>query len=223
MNRLCAITMISLSLVLAACGASDSTRSLSPNDAVSPTEARLDGDEPVERPAADTPVDGSTVDAPQAAAEVAIYLASENFTTAQLLPESGVLDLAAIPLEAEPVLTQDDIVRYNAETHAFSLTPEAIARLEALQLPVSGPVFVLTVGPDRIYAGAFWTPLSSRSFDGIVILGLPGLSLEGYDYRIDLGYASPGLYPGPDPRDDPRILQALEQGQTLDYGELSSP
>jgi hypothetical protein len=140
-----------------------------------------------------------------------------------LLPESGSVDLDAIPLQAEPILTQNDIVRYDARTHGFDLTPEAVARLEALHLPVSGPPFVVTVGPDRIYAGAFWTPLSSLSFDGVVILTLLGQSSEGQTYRIDLGYPGPAFYTGADPRGDLRIMQALEQGGRLYRGQPLLP
>jgi hypothetical protein len=137
-----------------------------------------------------------------------------------LVLEPGVIDLDTIPLETEPILTQDDIVRYDAETHTFDLTLEAAERLEALQWPLRGPAFVLTVGADRIYAGAFWTPLSSLSFDGIVILWLPHASSEGYTYRVDLGYPGPDFFTGPDPRSDSRILQALERGGLLEAGQL---
>jgi hypothetical protein len=152
--------------------------------------------------------------------ELAIYLTLESFTPAQLVLEPGVIDLDTIPLETEPILTQDDIVRYDAETHTFDLTLEAAERLEALQWPLRGPAFVVTVGTDRIYAGAFWTPLSSLSFDGIVILWLPHASSEGYTYRVDLGYPGPDFFTGPDPRSDSRILQALERGGLLEAGQL---
>jgi len=120
-------------------------------------------------------------------------------------------DLAAIKLEDEPFLTRADFTRYDAATHAFTLTPEAEARLLALDLPVSGRAFVVSVDGVRIYTGAFWTPLSSLSYDGVTIMLMEGFGSMDPDgvYTIDLGYPGSGFFEGPDPRSDPRILRAL--------------
>jgi hypothetical protein len=56
-------------------------------------------------------------------------------------------------------------------------------------------------------AGAFWTPVSSISFDGVIIM-------EPYDANrhvigLALEYPSPQAFRGEDPRANPKILEAL--------------
>lgn len=141
-------------------------------------------------------------------AEFAITLVADGVTPAEVL---AMADLGAIPLETKPLLAGVDFASYDAETHAFTLTTEAEARLLVIDLPVSGRAFVVTVGDERIYTGAFWTPLSSLSYDGVVIMLVGGFGPIGEDgvYRIELGYPGPGFYTGPDPRSDPRIIDAV--------------
>ena len=90
-----------------------------------------------------------------------------------------------------------------------------MARVRALfepPVPTGGVPFVMTANGERIYAGAFWTMLSSLSYDGVVILDpLPLSSVMPGDLRITLGYPAPELFTGEDPRSDPRILEALER------------
>jgi hypothetical protein len=207
MNRLCAIGLLILSVTLVGCRAADAVANGAVNGTISATgtpPGRADG---VTTPAVDVE-EGM----------LALYLALESFRPVDLVREDDLFDLDEVPLEIDAFLTQDDILSYEAETHGFDLTPEAVARLEALTLPMSGRAFVVKVGPDRIYAGAFWTPLSSLSFDGIVIKLLPGLLREGHAYRVELGYPGSGFFTGPDPRADPRIMQALEQSGRLVRG-----
>jgi hypothetical protein len=81
-------------------------------------------------------------------------------------------------------------------SHEIKLTTEAYEKIQQLfTLPteVRGIPFVVCVGTDRFYAGAFWAPVSSNSFDGIVI-------------RIGLGYPSPEAFMGIDPRSDQRMV-----------------
>lgn len=120
-------------------------------------------------------------------------------------------DLAAVPLEAKPLLVGADFTSYDVTDHTFTLTPEAEARLIAINLPTSGRAFVVSVDQERIYAGAFWTPLSSLSYDGVTILLLEGFGPIANDgvYRIELGYPGSSFFNGPDPRSDPRILAAV--------------
>ena len=143
------------------------------------------------------------------AGEFAIYLATQDVSTI----EAMAIELQRIPLEEEPVLASDDVISYAAEGHEIRLTDAAYERLQALQVPVSGRPFVVCVGAERIYAGAFWTPISSLSFDGVTIWQ----PLGGDDgiIRIELGYPSSEIVAEDDPRSDPRVMDALRQAGKL--------
>lgn len=169
---------------------------------------------------APSPMPAAPSPAPATLPDLALHLAAGNVTPADLLPDSATregtaLDLREIPLQAEPLLTLDDIVAYDAATHVFTLTTTATERLAGLPIPVAGPAFVLMVDGDPIYAGAFWTPLSSLSYDGVVIMLMPDGQPAFGSYRIELGYPGPGFFQGDDPRGDPRVLDALRQGGKL--------
>lgn len=141
----------------------------------------------------------------------AIYLVDEETPAAELAETA----LENLKLEDTPILSAADVVAYTRESHQVELTPAAYERLVAFfdTLPVIGRPFVVCVGAQRIYAGAFWTPLSSLSFDGIVIEFLPN---NTHTIRIQLGYPeSPDLFRGFDLRSDPRILRSLEEAGKL--------
>ena len=153
------------------------------------------------------PVEERPADRP---AGFALTLTPADVTPAAVL---AMADLAAIPLENDPLLTGADFTSYDVTNHTFTLTPEAEARLITIGLPTSGRAFVVTVGEERIYTGAFWTPLSSLSYDGVTIMLLQGYGPIAHDgiYRIELGYPGSGFFTGPDPRSDPRIIAAVSR------------
>jgi len=141
----------------------------------------------------------------------AIYLLAEKLSPAEV----ARADPGTLELEDEPILSTEDIVAYARGTHQVTLTPSAMERLGQLKVPVSGAgiPFVVCVDKEPIYRGAFWSPLSSLSFDGVAIMLLPGV-LPGarLDYvRIEAN----SVGERPDPRSDPRILQALERAGKL--------
>ncbi len=138
--------------------------------------------------------------------ELAIYLTTEEVAPADLL---GEVDLAALPHESHPLITEDDILAYDVTSHTFTLRPEVAAALSLAEIPVSGLPFVLYVGEEPVYAGAFWTPLSSLSFDGVVIE--PWLPGGENAFRVTLGYPGPDFFEGEDPRADPRFLAAISE------------
>jgi hypothetical protein len=140
--------------------------------------------------------------------EFAIYLPVQKLPPHQL---SGV-DLADLELEDTPILSVDDIVAYSRETHEIELTASAYERIGQLEVPVDGMPFVVCVGRDPIYLGAFWPLYSSLSFDGVVIQ-VP--LMDEPMIQITLGYPSSPFFAGEDPRSDPRILQALAQAGKL--------
>jgi hypothetical protein len=114
------------------------------------------------------------------------------------------------------ILSSDDIITYSWARHEMVLTAEAYERIQKLfTLPakVRGIPFVVCVGSDRVYFGAFWPPVSSISFDGVVICQT--FDPDRRIIRIGLGYPCPEAFTGKDPRSDPRILQSLEAAGKL--------
>ena len=74
--------------------------------------------------------------------------------------------LEALKLAQTPLLTTSDLVGYERSTHTIKLTDagyQKISDLLADNFQVGGIPFVIVSGGERIYAGAFWTPLSSRA------------------------------------------------------------
>ena len=121
-------------------------------------------------------------------------------------------DPASLPRQEQPILTTRDITCYNLSQHEIELTDNAYRRIQQLfSTPVKtdGIPFVVTVGEIPIYTGAFWTPLSSLSYNGIVIM--QPMEPGGNLIQIELGYPGPDFFGGIDPRSDPRILDALQQ------------
>jgi hypothetical protein len=125
-------------------------------------------------------------------------------------------DLNRLELEPAPYLSLDDIVAYTWATHEIELTETARERVAQLEVPVTmGVPFVVCVGTERIYPGAFWVSYSSVSYDGIVVDTLPAQAGSPL-VRFQLGYpGSPELFSGEDPRSDPRIQQSLRNAGKL--------
>ncbi len=144
------------------------------------------------------------------AGELAFYLIAEPRRPAEL---AGV-DLGSLALQPEPILAPEDIVAYHWAEHTLQVTPEAAARLTALEVPTYGVPFAACVGAEPVYLDAFWTPFSSQSYDDVVIEMWPGGPREALP--IELGYPwSPEPAPVPDPRSDGRVRQALEASGKL--------
>ena len=143
-----------------------------------------------------------------------LYLVINN----QLKPaDLDRYELDELRLADVPLLVTEDFEYYNWEEHTFFLTEEAYARLIVAfsgGIPMSGVPFLIISNGERIYAGAFWSPASSLSFDGVVIL--QPLDPAGSMMFIRLGYPTPDAFTGEDPRDDPRLKQAFENAGVLD-------
>ncbi|MBE0538036.1 MAG: hypothetical protein IH624_20430 [Phycisphaerae bacterium] len=76
--------------------------------------------------------------------------------------------LERLVLDAEPLITEEDVVSYDWEKQMLQLKPGAIERLPQVHkrpVNVRGVPFVVTANGERIYLGAFWTPLSSLLAD----------------------------------------------------------
>ena len=138
----------------------------------------------------------------------AIYLTREN------IPPAEMEKLSHVDIADRPVVSIEDIITYNAQTHEIKLTDAAFERISQLEVPVSGRSFLACVDKAPIYWGAFWTPLSSLSFDGVTIWK-PLNSQETTVITLELGYPSSSFYSGEDPRNNAEIIKSLEQSGKL--------
>jgi hypothetical protein len=138
----------------------------------------------------------------------AIYLTVNDIPPTQMEAQSHFV------LTEQPVISIDDIMTYNQQTHEIKLTAGAFERLYQLEVPVQGKSFVVCLNKQPLYWGAFWTPISSISFDGVTIWKPYSLA-EPYIITLELGYPSTSFYSGEDPRNNPEILTALEQSSKL--------
>jgi len=137
-----------------------------------------------------------------------LYLVADAQMTGADLEKYALDDL---PLAESPLITSEDLVSYHWERHAFDLTEAAYERMLVIfagGLPIDGVPFVVVSYGERIYAGAFWTWLSSLSFDGVVILQ-PFDPAAG-TFFINLGYPNADYFSMEDPRSDPRLEKAFK-------------
>ena len=138
----------------------------------------------------------------------AIYLTKGDVSPAQM-PALSHVDIAE-----QPIIAMSDIITYNSKTHEITLTTSAYERISKLEVPVRGKSFVVCVDRKLIYWGAFWTPVSSISFDGVTIM-LPLSSQDAKVVKLELGYPSPSFYGGEDPRLNAEVMKSLEQAGKL--------
>ena len=138
----------------------------------------------------------------------AIYLTKEDIPPAQMEA------LSQVEIEDKPIISIRDIITYDAQTHELKLADAAFKRISQLDVPVQGKSFMVCVDKGPIYWGAFWTPISSLSFDGVTIWKPLGTQKQKV-ITIELGYPSSSFYEGEDPRNNQAVLQSLEQSGKL--------
>ena len=139
----------------------------------------------------------------------AIYLTEEDIPPAQMEA------LSHVDIADKPVIGLNDIVSYNSTNHEITLTENGIKNITSLQVPTSGKSFVVCVNRNPIYWGAFWTPISSQSFNGVTI-EIPLLSGQAdRTISINLGYPAESFYRGEDPRNNITVMESLKESGKL--------
>lgn len=138
----------------------------------------------------------------------AIYLTKED------IPPNQMEALSHVEIADQPIIAMDDIITYNAQTHELELTETAFERLSQLEVTVTGKSFLVCLDKGPIYWGAFWTPISSLSFDGVTIWK-PLMTQEPQVIKLDLGYPASSFYSGEDPRNNAEIMKSLEEAGKL--------
>ena len=73
---------------------------------------------------------------------------------------------------------------------------------------------MVCVDKKSVYFGAFWTPISSISFDGVTIWK-PYSSQGPPVVTLELGYPSSSFYGGQDPRNTAETLESLDRAGKL--------
>ncbi|MEM3602002.1 MAG: hypothetical protein QXN87_04945 [Candidatus Bathyarchaeia archaeon] len=108
----------------------------------------------------------------------------------------------------ELVISDEDIVSYNKTSHEIRLTLGGVEKIKALKVPVTGSSFVIKIDGREIYAGSFWTSISSLSYSGIVI---DTLKIQDDTIKIEKGYPSQDFFKGVDPRNNPEIFDFFQK------------
>jgi len=131
--------------------------------------------------------------------KVCLYLLESTLTAYDL----DSVSITNLVLEAQPLFTSDDVIRYGTNSHSFLLTEEAYRRVRAVHVPVEGKPFVVVAGDRRVYFGAFWSPVSSHVWRGITIMD----PWETEPIVLQILPQSPLTN---DLRNDPEILRIME-------------
>jgi hypothetical protein len=145
--------------------------------------------------------------APRADSSLAFHLLDGRLNAAQAAARPPFLLLQH--LQSGPLLTLADITFYDPETFELGLTPAAVERLARLEVPMSGLPFVVLLNGWPAFTGAFWSSLSSQSFEQAVVIDVLPLQQTG-SLHLSLGYpASSDRFRGQDWRRDPRFAAPL--------------
>jgi hypothetical protein len=98
------------------------------------------------------------------------------------------------------IISDKDIISYNKTNHEIKLTKGGIERLKELDLYQRK--FVIKLNGIEMYEGAFWSNLSSRIYDGVVILDIHLIQEEVTDSITIEPWYPPTLFKG---TEDPRL------------------
>ena len=140
-----------------------------------------------------------------AAIVVLVVVAGSYLLLSFLRPLEGGFGIYLLG-SGELVISDREIVSYNKTSHEIELTEAGVAKIEGLQVPVNGTGFVVKVEGEEIYRGAFWTPISSLPYNGVVIETV----VTDDSVKIEAGYPS-SQFQGEDPRDNPKIFDYLSR------------
>ncbi|MDR3587678.1 MAG: hypothetical protein P4L59_20555 [Desulfosporosinus sp.] len=133
----------------------------------------------------------------------AIFLVKEDQTGNAI--NTKIEDLQ---LETQPVFTDKDLKIYKWKEHELELRKD-FDLYEVLEyVPLSGLPFVVVANDERVYLGAFWTPLSSQTSSIPSIMVLP-MSPQN-KIHIIAGYPGKTTKSQSDPRSNQLIYDALK-------------
>lgn len=141
--------------------------------------------------------------------QYAIYFPAEKTTPAALT----LLAPDQLKLSDKMLLAPEDIVAYEQNTHKLILTAAGYQKLLLQEVPLEGLPFIAAVGDKPVYPIALWTPLSSATFDGLIIMEPHEPNVN--EVYILTGYPTDKFFSGVDPRTSPVVLQAFRDAGKL--------
>jgi len=144
---------------------------------------------------AETPVPYPATDEPRTRPLFALYAAIGDIRDLENSPVEG------FGLGDEPILTNEDIVEYDWNTHTLQLRPGSARRLHREYIRRAVTPFVVMANGQRCYLGAFVSPISSY-LPQVPTIQLH-LSLDSPKYTIRASGNQTD-----DPRSDPRMREA---------------
>jgi hypothetical protein len=110
----------------------------------------------------------------------------------------------------ELIISDQDILSYNKTIHEIKLTRGGVERLKSLDLYQRN--FVIKLSGVEMYEGAFWSYLSSRIYEGVVILDIHLIQEDVTDTMIIEPWYPPELFNGPeDPRLNTKIFNYFQK------------
>jgi hypothetical protein len=140
-----------------------------------------------------------------AATVVLVVVTASYLLLSFLRPSEGGFGIYLLR-SGELVISDMEIISYNRTSHEIKLTEAGVAKIEGLQVPLNGTGFVVKVEGEEIYLGAFWSPISSLPYHGVVIETV----VTDNSVKIEAGYPS-SHFQGEDPRDNPKIFDYLDR------------
>ncbi len=113
-------------------------------------------------------------------------------------------------LADSPWITASDILSYDWEVHEITFKENAASLLVQFRNEMSGPdiPFVVVANGERIYMGVFPWGASSHVGPYVTIMLAHG-------EQAGVRFGRPMLQPSPDPRNDVRIRECLEEARIL--------
>lgn len=136
---------------------------------------------------------------------------AQNFRLVLLEPSGGGREPALI--------SQNDLLRYDADQHRLVLGYDAGRRLRDFSVPKAGAPFAVYAGSERIYEGRFFDGFTEPEYRGVAV---DIASLKDYSPSILFELDYPPLAPknpAVDPRNDKRLLNAF-RGAGLLYHDV---
>lgn len=153
-----------------------------------------------------------TVMGQQKPKEFALYLLPEPADQKQ---KHRAIDISKLKRPAgKPLLASSEIAYYQKDRHEIGLYYTGGLKLNTKVLDLAGKPFAVFVGNEPIYAGAFWSPLSSQSYDGVYI-DPSDFNRDFATLKLKFGYPTNKFTTGTDPRSDKRIFKAFEDAGML--------
>jgi len=143
----------------------------------------------------------------------AIYLTKDNISVDKM-PALNKIKIADTPL-----IALSDIGSYNSSTYQLTLIDDASNRISNLTVPMDGKSFVVCIDRKPVYWGVFYPSASSGITPSCVIVSYPlSHSVQmnpAAAPQIDPHILELDYYENNDPRNNPEILQSLEQAGKL--------